>query len=168
MSIACKNRATRSAQFVEELPSSSEIPTPVIPTPEPDKPEEPKTPVLNIDKNKDLSQFIGKYFQSQEYDMPELDGSKFRYTVEVIEKTNNGVKTAWLELKGRNNGGKPITRYFASFTGIAPAENNGQFAFRVVQQGGGYTTAKFTEEGYLYLKPTDFSWEVKFALAEKK
>ena len=168
MSIACKNRTTRIAQFVEELPSSGETPTPVPPTPEPDKPEEPSAPVLKIDKNKDLTQFIGKYFQSKEYDMPQLDGSKFRYTIEVIEKNNNGVKTAWLELKGCNNGGKPITRYFESFTGETPVENNGQFAFKVVQQGGGNTTAKFTEDGYLYLKPTDFSWEVKFALAEKK
>lgn len=86
MSIACKNRTTWIAQFMEELPSRGETPTPVIPTPEPDKPEEPSAPVLKIDKNKDLTQFIGKYFQSKEYDMPQLDGSKFRYTVEVIEK----------------------------------------------------------------------------------
>lgn len=176
MSIACKNKPTQIAMFIEEPTSSSEseTPTPVLPTPEPDKPtkpdkpEEPKAPVLKIDKNKDIDQFLGKYFQTKEYDMPQLDGTKFRYTVEVIEKTSNGVKTIWLELKGYSNGGKPISRYFQRRVGIAPSYNNGQLAFAVIQEGGGFTTVKFTEEGYLYLKPTDFSWEVKFALVEKK
>lgn len=149
ISIACKKKPTEVSASFSETPS---IETPDNPTPTP-------SGALKIEEGQNLRGLVGSYFESKEY---EENGVKFRYTAEVISTTetlDSGQKipASHLVFKGYENG--------VAFSREYDGGNNIKGVYILLGQDK--VEAKFTETGYLYLKPYESGSTITLALTKK-
>lgn len=156
--VGCKNKSTVAASLTAEEPST------IFPVDEPT----PTETIPNINYNKGLNQFLGLYFESKLYYND--DGSSFKYTAEIIDSTykfDSGlvIQVPYLIFKGYENGKEFVREYMG---GNANKNANGQYVHRLM--GNDWMDARFTEEGYLYIKPLKeiYESEITLALQTKK
>ena len=151
LSVACKNRTTGISLSTEEptVVNPSEV---LIPDGK-----------LNIDKNRGLLQYDGKYFESKTY--VNNDGTTFKYTVEIknVPENNNTI----LVLKAGNQ-----TKEYqqTGFTKGKGDQYNGYNSLRPYGYNDGTTLeVKFYNDengGWVDVKPSNNS-AIKLALKNK-
>ena len=154
IAISCKKKPTQvsASQIVDEPISTNETPQPIRTN------EDVNKPVLSIDNKANMDQFNGLYFESKAYEL----NDNFKFTAKVgIENSGNKKGVAYIQFED----GCKFYQVFqvGDYNGIYDLLYSGS------RNGLSYVKAKarFTEEGYLYVKFENYSWEIEYALAEE-
>ena len=149
IAVACKKKPTQAnaSQVVVELPSTNDTPEPIKST-------------LPIDNNANMDQFDGLYFETGDY--LNINNEPFRFTAKVgIGDSGYQKGVAYIQFE---DGCK-------FYQGFKVGDYNGSYdlLYSGSRNGLDYVKAKvrFTEEGYLYVKFENYSWEIEYALAEE-
>ena len=154
IAVACKKKPTQAnaSQVVVEPPSISETPEPIQTN------EDITKPALTIDNKANMDQFDGLYFESKLYG----PSDNFRFTAKVgIGDSGYEKGVAYIQFE---DGCK-------FYQGFKVGDYNGSYdlLYNGSRNGLDYVKAKvrFKEEGYLYVKFENYSWEIEYALAEE-
>lgn len=166
MSIACKNKPTALAEFIEEpeAVNTTETLTPV-------------GPITNIDKNKDASQYDKLKFASKEY-KDATTGTEFRYEILITKLTTAGLGTI-LTFTGYEKGSKFSREYL--FPGVNPGRGDSYYQYNEggsgvlrLRSGGGADTAKVKfyntdsdTKGWAKFQPVDYNFTILLALTNQ-
>ena len=149
IAVACKKKPTQAnaSQVVVEPPSTNDTPEPI-------------KPVLPIDNKANMDQFNGLYFETGDY--LNVNNEPFRFTAKVgIGDSGYQKGVAYIQFE---DGCK-------FYQGFKVGDYNGSYnlLYNGSRNGLDYVKAKvrFTEEGYLYVKFENYSWEIEYALAEE-
>lgn len=149
IAVACKKKPTQASasQVVVEPPLTNDTPEPIKPT-------------LPIDNRANMSQFDGLYFETGDY--LNINNEPFRFTAKVgIGDSGYQKGVAYIQFE---DGCK-------FYQGFKVGDYNGSYdlLYSGSRNGLDYVKAKvrFTEEGYLYVKFENYSWEIEYALAEE-
>ncbi len=159
MSVACKNKATRPADFnmAEDIELADQV-----------NPSEELVPdsAININTSSwGMLQYVGKYFESAEYQ--NADGTKFRYAIEFVEDNDPQFgKGVLVRFTGYDKNGAKIDKtYDGSSAKSSSAEKQVfapyQFGLRESSDLIIYKT------GYLDFKPKGFNAHIRLALKNK-
>lgn len=154
IAVSCKKKSTQASAFqiVDEPISTNETPEPVQTN------EDINKPVLPIDNKANMDQFNGLYFESKAYEL----NNNFKFTAKVgIGDSGYQKGVAYIQFE---DGCK-------FYQGFQVGDYNGIYnlLYSGSRNGLDYVKAKarFTEEGYLYVKFENYSWEIEYALAEE-
>ena len=149
IAISCKKKTTQASasQIVDEPPSTNDTPEPI-------------KPVLPIDNKANMDQFNGLYFETGDY--LNINNEPFKFTAKVgigDSGYQNGV--AYIQFEDG-------CKFYQGFQ-VGDYNGNYNLLYSGSRNGLDYVKAKvrFTEEGYLYVKFENYSWEIEYALAEE-
>ena len=158
MSVACKNKATRPADF--NMAGDVEVADQVNPSEElvPDS-------VINIDSRFGLLQYSSKYFESKEYQ--NADGTKFRYVIEFVEDYDQQFgKGILVKFTGYDKNGAKIDKTYSS--GSARKSSAEKQEYAPYQFGLGESSDLIIyKTGYLDFKAKGFDAHIRLALKNK-
>ncbi|WP_432632167.1 hypothetical protein [Brachyspira sp.] len=158
MSVACKNKATRPADFSVE--GDIEVADQVNTSEElvPDS-------AINIDSRYGMLQYGSKYFESAEYQ--NADGTKFRYAIEFIEDYDPQFgKGILVKFTGYDKNGAKIDKTYSSSSARKSSAEKQEYApyqFGLMESSDLIIYAT----GYLDFKPKGFDAHIRLALKNK-
>ena len=160
MSVACKNKATRPADFnmAEDIELADQV----------NKSEElvPDS-AINIDTRYGILQYGSKYFESAEYQ--NADGTKFRYAIEFIEDIDPQFgKGILLRFTGYDKSGAKIDKTY-SVGSVDFKRNSAERQAYVPYQFGLMESSDLIiyKTGYVDFKAKGFDAHIRLALKNK-
>ena len=164
ISIACKNKTTRPADFSVEVSEKQEANPVEVLTPDAE---------LSINKNAGAQQYAGKYFESKTY--VNNDGTTFKYTIEI--KNHSDGRSTVLIFSGYENGKQFSKQY--NFPGFFKGRGDSYYNYNeggsgVLNDGispSATVKVRFyndeNNKGWADLKPANYNFTIKLALKNK-
>ena len=158
MSVACKNKATRPADFSVE--GDIEVADQV-------NPSEELVPVsgITIDTRYGILQYGSKYFESAEYQ--NADGTKFRYAIEFIEDIDPKFgKGILLRFTGYDKSGEKVDKTYSVGSARKSSAEKQEYApyqFGLMES----SDLIIYKTGYVDFKAKGFDAHIRLALKNK-
>ena len=169
MSAACKKKVTQSADF--SVAGDTAVDEPIEEPTSPETPaisEQPLTPdgKLDIDKNRGLLQYDGKYFESKTY--VNNDGTTFKYIIEIKNLNDSFNNTILIFTDGNQT--KEYQQ--VGFTKGKGDQYNGYNSLCPYNHNSSVTLdVKFYNDengkGWADVKPSNYNFVIKLALKNK-
>ena len=164
MSIACKNKPTALAEFIEE-PEAADTSEKLTPTRK-----------ITINKNEQATQYDGLKFVSKTY-KDATTGTEFQYRISITKLTTAGGGTT-LTFTGYEKGNSFSREYL--FPGYQPGRGDSYYQYNEggsgvlrLRSGGGADTAKVrfyndsTDLGWAQFQPADYGFTIVLALTNQ-